>query len=67
MIRVSGISGDHCSVKVDIWRDETVENEASISEVREFESAEANKLEVVEVGLGVAKCNEKGLELFEMV
>ena len=44
-----------------------VENEASVSEVWEFENAEANKLGIVELSLGVAKGYEVGLELFEMV
>ncbi|KAL5845507.1 hypothetical protein ACOSQ4_011465 [Xanthoceras sorbifolium] len=58
---------DHGGVKVDVWRDMVVENAAGVSEVRELDVAEANKLECVELGLAVTKCCDEGLELFEMV
>ena len=44
-----------------------VEDEASIREVGECEGAEAEELEGVEVGLGVAQGGEVRLELLEMV
>lgn len=44
-----------------------IKNEASVGEVREFESAEAHELEGVEIGLALAESCEKRLELLEMI
>ncbi|GAV59690.1 hypothetical protein CFOL_v3_03221 [Cephalotus follicularis] len=65
-MRLRGIRSEHGSVKEDIGRAKMVEDEASVVEVVEFESAEANEFKSVELSVGVPDSNEKGLELLEV-
>lgn len=67
MVRLRGICRDHGGKEVDIGGVETVEYEASVREVSESESTEADKLKGIKLSLGVADSDEKGLELLKMV
>lgn len=67
MIGIGCVRGDHGGVKVDIGGGEVIEEEASVAEIGEGESAEANELECEELGLAMAESDEKRLELLEMV
>ena len=67
VIRMRSISSDHRSVEVDVGGFEVVEDEASVGEIGEGESAEAEKLEGVEMSLAMAESDEKSLELLEMI
>lgn len=64
MIGIGCVCSDHGGVKVDIGRGEMIEDEASVVEIGEGESAEANELECEELGLAMAESSEKRLELF---
>lgn len=66
-IRLRCISSEHGSVQVDIGVVKMIEDEASISKVGEFEGAEAEELEDVELRIGVTKSDEEGLKLLEMI
>ena len=64
---VGGVGGDDCGEEVGVGGWVVVEDEACIGEVRESEGAEANKLEGVEVGVGMAESGEVTLKLLQMV
>lgn len=66
-VGVGSIGRDHGGKEVDIGGVETVENDASVREVSESESAEPDKFEGIELSLGVAEGDKKGLELLKMV
>ena len=53
------ISSDHRSVEVDVGGFEVVEDEAGVGEIGEGESAEAEKLEGVEMSLAMAESDEE--------
>lgn len=50
-----GVGGDEGGEEVDVGGVDVVEDEASVGKVGESEGTEANKLEGVEVGLGVTQ------------
>lgn len=66
-VGVGSVSRNHCGKEVDIGGTETVEYEASVREVGESENTESDKLEGIELSLGVAEGDKKGLELLQMV
>lgn len=67
MVGPRSVCGDNGSIEKDIRGVEMIEDEASVRKVGERESAEADQLKSVELGLAMAKGGEKGLELLEMV
>ncbi|KAJ1431320.1 hypothetical protein SESBI_07172 [Sesbania bispinosa] len=67
VIGARSVSSDDGGEEVDVRGMEVVEDEASIGKVGKGEGAKANKLEGVEVGLGVTESDEVCLELLKVV
>jgi hypothetical protein len=61
------IGCNHGSIEIDIGRVEMVEYQASVRKVGERKSAETDELKGVELCLGVANGEEKGLDLLQML
>lgn len=52
---IGRVGGDHGGVKVDVGGGEVIEDEASVAEIGEGESAETNELECEEICLAMAE------------
>lgn len=67
MVRFRSISVDDGAVEVDIGVFQVIKYQTGVMKVRKTKGAEAEESEGEELSLGMAKSDERGLELFEMV